>query len=93
MCRDGEAATRAEEIFLGTDSQTQDIDRLVSAMAQVSQTAEGHCAAIEGVVRTSQRQSTSMTEMAAGSVKLNELADQLEAVVRRFGSRKGEDTP
>ena len=88
----GEAATRAEEIFLGTDSQTQDIDRLVSAMAQVSETAERNCVAIGGVVGTSQRQVTAMTEMAAGSVKMSELADQLEEIVSRFRARTGEGT-
>jgi len=87
----GEAATRAEEIFLDTDSQTQDIDRLVGAMDQVSRAAEQNCVAIEGVVGTSQSQVTSMEEMARGSLKMSDLADQLAEVVRRFDTRSAEE--
>ncbi len=86
----GEAATRAEEIFLGTDSQTQDIERLVGAMDRVSRAAEHNRVAIDGAVGTSQRQVISMEEMARCSVKMSEQADQLEGVVRRFDTGSGE---
>ena len=80
----GEAATRAEEIFHGTDSQTRDVERMVESMDEVARVAERNAVAIDGVATTSQQQLASMTEMVASSTTLNELADQLRVVLRRF---------
>lgn len=80
----GEAATRAEEIFHGTDTQTRDVERMVESMDEVARVAERNAVAIDGVATTSQQQLASMTEMVASSTTLNELADQLRVVLRRF---------
>ena len=41
---------RAEEIFHGTDSQTQDVERMVASMDEVANVAERNAVAIDGVV-------------------------------------------
>jgi methyl-accepting chemotaxis protein len=89
----GEAATRAEEIFHGADSQAQDVDRMVAAMDEVAKVAEGNAVAIDGVVTTSQQQLASMSEMVASSATLTDLAEQLQGVLRRLetGSAARED--
>jgi methyl-accepting chemotaxis protein len=80
----GEAASRAEEIFHGTDSQTQDIERMVASMDEVAKVAERNAVAIDGVVATSQQQLASMSEMVTSSATLTDLAEQLQSVLRRF---------
>jgi methyl-accepting chemotaxis protein len=85
----GEAASRAEEIFHGSDSHTRDLDRMVEAMDEIAKGAEQSAVAIDGVALTSQQQLESMREMVAASTSLSELAEQLRGVLRRFetGSR------
>jgi len=80
----GEAATRAEEIFQGTDLQTQDIERMVAAMDEVAKVAEHNAVVIEGVENTSGQQLGSMSEMVAASGTLLGLAEELQGVLRRL---------
>jgi methyl-accepting chemotaxis protein len=84
----GEAATRAEEIFHGADGQNQDVERMVQAMDEVERVAERNAVAIDTVVTTSQQQLASMREMLGSSTSVTELAEQLEAVLRRFQTRR-----
>ena len=86
----GEAASRAEEIFHGTDSQTQDIERMVASMDDVAKVAERNAVAIDGVVATSQQQLASMSEMVTSSATLTDLAEQLQSVLRRFETGSSE---
>ncbi len=89
----GEAATRAEEIFQGTDLQTQDIERMVGAMDEVARVAERNAVAIDGVAGTSQQQLTSMSEMVSGATTLTDLAEELQGVLRRLETGSaGEET-
>jgi methyl-accepting chemotaxis protein len=86
----GEAATRAEGIFHGTDSHTRDLERMVGAMDEIAKVAESNAAAIEGVATTSNRQLDSMSEMVTSATSMSELAEQLRGVLRRFetGARR-----
>ena len=77
----GEAASRAEEIFHGTDSHTRDLERMVGAMDEIAKVAESNAAAIEGVAVTSQQQLSSMAEMVASSASLSELAEPAHVLV------------
>jgi methyl-accepting chemotaxis protein len=80
----GEASSRAEEIFHGTDSQTRDVERMVASMDEVAKVAERNAVAIDGVVTTSQQQLGSMSEMVTSSATLTDLAEELQGVLRRF---------
>jgi methyl-accepting chemotaxis protein len=80
----GEAATRAEEIFQGTDLQTQDIERMVGAMDEVAKVAGRNAVAIDGVAATSQQQLASMSEMVAATNTLAALAEELQGVLGRL---------
>ena len=80
----GEASSRAEEIFHGTDSQTRAVERMVASMDEVANVAERNAVAIDGVVTTSQQQLGSMSEMVTSSATLTDLAEQLQGVLRRF---------
>jgi methyl-accepting chemotaxis protein len=80
----GEAATRAEEIFQGTDLQTQDIERMVGAMDEVAKVAERNAVAIDGVANTSGQQLGSMSEMVVATNTLLDLAEELQGVLRRL---------
>lgn len=80
----GEAATRAEEIFQGTDLQTQDIERMVAAMDEVAKVAESNAVVIDGVAGTSQSHQSSMSEMVSASTTLTDLAEKLQGVLGRL---------
>ena len=58
-----EAANRAEEIFHGADTHTRDVERMVSSMDEIARVAESNAEAIVGVVASTQRQVTLMSEM------------------------------
>ena len=79
-----EAASRAEEIFHGTDSHTQSLERMVDSMDEVARVAAGNATALDAVVTTSGDQVGSMADMVTSSKSLTELAEQLRVVLRGF---------
>jgi len=79
-----EAATRAEEIFHGADSHTQDVERMVSSMDDIARVAERNAEAIDGVVASTQRQVTLMEEMVASSKSMTDMAESQRGALRRF---------
>jgi methyl-accepting chemotaxis protein len=83
----GEAANRAEEIFHGADSQTHDVERMVSSMEEVARVSERNASSIEVVVGTSREQVEAMVEMVRATEAVGDLAERLEGVLRRFETR------
>ncbi len=79
-----EAASCAEEIFHGTDSHTQSLERMVDSMDEVERVAAGNATALDAVVTTSREQVASMNDMVTSSKSLTELAEQLRVVLRGF---------
>jgi methyl-accepting chemotaxis protein len=80
----GEAASRAEEIFHGADTETRDVERMASSMDEIARVAERNAQAIDGVVASTGRQESLMTEMVAASKCLTDLAEGQRAALRRF---------
>ena len=79
-----EAATRAEDIFHGADTHTRDVERMASSMDEIARVAESNAEAIGGVVATTQRQVSLMTEMVASSKSMSDLAEEQRGALRRF---------
>jgi len=79
-----EAASRAEDIFHGADTHTLDVERMVSSMDEIARVAESNAEAIVGVVASTQRQVTLMTEMVSSSKSMLDLAEEQRGALRRF---------
>jgi methyl-accepting chemotaxis protein len=86
-----EAALRAEEIFHGADSQTQDLERMVKSMDDVSRVAGGNADVLADIATTSRGQVDSMTEMVAYAKLLSDSAEELRATLRRFDTGNPDD--
>jgi methyl-accepting chemotaxis protein len=86
-----EAALRAEEIFHGADSQTQDLERMVKSMDDVSRVAGGNADVLADIATTSRGQVDSMTEMVAYAKLLSDSAEELRATLRRFDTGSSDD--
>jgi methyl-accepting chemotaxis protein len=84
-----EAATRAEDIFHGSDSHTRDVERMASSMDEIARVAASNAEQIVGVVASTQRQVTLMAEMVASSKSMTDLAEEQRGALRRFRT----DTP
>ena len=81
-----EAATRAEEIFHGTDTQFRDFEAMVARMDEVAKAAARNAGSIDGVVSTCEQQVVSTRELVAASTTLAGLARELRGGLRRFNT-------
>ena len=81
-----EAATRAEEIFHGTDTQFRDFEAMVARMDEVAKVAARNAGSIDGVVATCEQQVVSTRELVAASTTLSGLARELRGGLRRFNT-------
>jgi methyl-accepting chemotaxis protein len=82
----GEAATRAEEIFHGTDTQFRDFEAMVARMDEVAKAAARNASSIDDVVSTCEQQVGSTRELVAASTTLDGLARELRGGLRRFNT-------
>jgi methyl-accepting chemotaxis protein len=81
-----EAATRAEEIFHGTDTQFRDFEAMVARMDEVAKAAARNAGSIDGVETTCEQQVGSTRELVAASTMLAGLARELRGGLRRFNT-------
>jgi len=89
----GEAASRAEEIFQGADEQARDAERMVSSMDEIARVGQHNAERVDEVAETSRGQLGAMSEVVGCVDSLNELAEELRKMVRRFetgASTRGE---
>jgi len=80
----GEAATRAEEIFLEADNQARDAERMVDSMAQISEATRANAEAVDEVSATSDRQRAAMAELVESNEALTAHSRELREVAHRF---------
>jgi methyl-accepting chemotaxis protein len=81
-----EAATRAEEIFHGTDTQFRDFEAMVARMDEVARAAARNAGSIDGVVATCEQQVVSTRALVGASSTLAGLASELRGGLRRFNT-------
>ena len=79
-----EAATRSEEIFHGSDSQSMSTERMVSSMEEISKVARGNASAIEEVSETARSQLQAVSSTLGNSEALSKLADELRGALGSF---------
>ena len=84
-----EAATRAEEIFEGADTQTMDVQRIVGSIDEIAKVGERNSEAISGVSATSRGQMESTEQMVGSSQALNQLAAEMRELLRRLDTGHG----
>jgi hypothetical protein len=82
----GEAATRAEEIFHGADTQFRDFEAMVARMDEVAKAAARNSSSIAGVVGTCEQQVIATRDLVAASTTLAGLALELRGGLRRFNT-------
>jgi methyl-accepting chemotaxis protein len=80
----GEAATRAEEIFEGADTQTMDVQRMVASMDEIARVAAKNGESIDAVAGVASRQVESMGRTVDSSKSLNELSQRIHELLHRF---------
>ena len=80
----GEAASRAEEIFQGADAQARDAERMVTSMDEIARVGQHNAERVDEVAETSRGQLGAMSEVVGCVGSLNELAEELRKMVRRF---------
>jgi methyl-accepting chemotaxis protein len=85
----GEAASRAEEIFQGADAQARDAERMVTSMDEIARVGQHNAERVDEVAETSRGQLGAMSEVVGCVGALNELAEELRKMVRRFETGAG----
>jgi methyl-accepting chemotaxis protein len=80
----GEASSRAEEIFQGADAQARDAERMVSSVDEIARVGQHTAESVDEVAETSREQLGAMSEVVGCVSSLNELAEELRKMVRRF---------
>jgi methyl-accepting chemotaxis protein len=80
----GEASSRAEEIFQGADAQARDAERMVSSVDEIARVGQHTAESVDEVAETSREQLGAMSEVVGCVGSLNELAEELRKMVRRF---------
>jgi methyl-accepting chemotaxis protein len=80
----GEAASRAEDIFQGADAQARDAERMVTSMDEIARVGQHNAERVDEVAETSRGQLGAMSEVVGCVGSLNELAEELRKMVRRF---------
>jgi hypothetical protein len=78
-----EAATRAEEIFHGTDTQFRDFEAMVARMDEVAKAAARNSGSIDGVVSTCEQQVVSTRDRVGAAATLAGLAREQRGGRRR----------